>query len=88
MLGKAIEVGQQFQWTKLAGDRASGTAIVRDVRSGQQEGMSSEIEDYAADWIEAEGQSGSREHEHFTVLLGTDGKSYLEGEEISVAILG
>ncbi len=85
-MGETIEVGQQFRWTRLEGDRSTGTAIVREVRSDQQEGMSPEIEEYAAAWIEAEGQSGAREHERFTVLLGTDGKSYLEGDEVSVVM--
>ncbi len=88
MLKQEMAVGQRFRWTKLAGDRSSGTAVVCAVRSDEQEGMSPEVEDYAAAWIEAEGQSGAREHKPLTVLLGTDGKSYLEGDEISVEITG
>lgn len=48
--------------------------------------MSTEVEDYVAAWIEAEGQSGSFEHQTFTVLLGTDGKSYLNGGQVVVEI--
>ncbi len=88
MLKEAIAVGQRFRWTKIGGDRSSGTAVVLEIRSDEQEGMSPEVEDYAAAWIEAEGQSGAREHKHLTVLLGTDGKSYLEGDEISVELTG
>ncbi len=49
--------------------------------------MSSAVEAYAAVWIGAEGQSGSLEQKVFTVLLGTDGKSYLDGQEITVEII-
>ncbi len=48
--------------------------------------MSPEVEDYASAWIEAEGQSGSFEHRAFTVLLGTDGNSYLDGQQVAIEI--
>ena len=86
MLEKPIRIGQQFRWRRLDDDRAAGTAIVRNVRSDRQEGMSPEIEQYAAAWIEAEGQSGSFQQQSFTVLLGTDGNSYLDGQRISVEV--
>lgn len=81
-----MKVGQRFHWTKLGGDHSSGVAVVRAIRSDEQEGMSSEIEEYVAAWIEAEGESGTYEQQPLTVLLSTDGKSYLDGEEISVEI--
>ena len=86
MLQGAIRIGQQFRWERLDAAGAAGTAIVRDVRSDRQEGMSPEIEQYVAAWIEAEGQSGPYRHDRFTVLLGTDGKSYLDGQEITVEV--
>jgi hypothetical protein len=49
--------------------------------------MSPEIEDYAALWFEADGLSGMREHQSFTVILGTDGNSYIEGQQVAIEIL-
>ena len=87
MLNKVIKAGQLFRWTRIADVRSSGTAIVIAVKSDQEEGMSPETQDYAALWIEAEGRSGTSANEAFSVLLGTDGKSYLDGQEIQVQIL-
>lgn len=86
MLNNPIHEGQRFEWKNTCDDGFSGNAIVKAVRSNQEEGMSSEIQDYASAWIEAEGQSGSREHEIFTILLNTDGKSYIDGQQISIKI--
>ncbi len=60
--------------------------MVRAVRSDNEEGMSTEVADYVAVWIEAEGESGSLERQSFTVLLGTDGKSYLDGRQVAIEI--
>jgi hypothetical protein len=49
--------------------------------------MSPEIEDYAALWFEADGLSGMREHQSFTAVLGTDGNSYIEGQQVPIEIL-
>ena len=86
MLSNAIQVGQKFHWKSRSNGDYVGTAIVKSVRSDQEQGMSTEVEDYAAIWIEAQGESGSLANQAFTVLLGTDGNSYLEGREISVEI--
>lgn len=61
--------------------------MVKRVRSDGEEGMSTAVEDYVAVWIDAEGQSGSLEHQTFTVLLGTDGNSYLDGRQVAIEIL-
>ncbi len=88
LLKDAIRVGQRFHWTSLNDRSSTGIAIVKRVRSDQEEGVSPEIEDYAAQWIEAEGQSGTLEHQNFTVLLGTDGNSYLDGAQVEIEISG
>jgi len=87
MLREAAQVGQQFRWTNASGGSSSGTAVVRRVLSDREEGMSPEVRDYAALWIEAEGLSGTRERQTFTVVLGTDGNSYLEGQQVAIEIL-
>lgn len=86
MLSNAIQVGQRFRWKNLSNVSFSGTATVSGVRSDGEVGMSTEVEEYVAVWIEAEGQSGSLEHQTFTVLLGTDGNSYLDGRQVSIEV--
>ena len=49
--------------------------------------MSPEVEDYAAMWIEAEGQTGSLEHNVFTILLGVDGNSCLDCQQVATELL-
>lgn len=60
--------------------------MVKTVRSDGEQGMSTEVEEYVAVWIEAEGQGGSLEHQTFTILLGTDGNSYLDGRQVAIEI--
>lgn len=86
LLSNAIQVGQTFHWKCLSDDSFSGTATVRTVRSDHERGMSTEVDSYVAAWIEAEGQSGSLERQTFTVLLGTDGNSYLDGQRVAIEI--
>lgn len=86
MISSAIQVGQSFRWKSLSDVSLSGTATVLAVRSDSEEGMSTEVVDYVAVWVEAEGQSGSLEHQTFTVLLGTDGNSYLDGRQVAIEI--
>ena len=86
VLSNEIQVGQKFHWKGLGEESFSGTATVRRIRSDGEQGMSTAIEDYVAAWIEAEGQSGALEHQTFTVLLGTDGNSYLDGRQVAIEI--
>lgn len=91
MVAEKIRVGQRFRWSGSDEGRSddgssSGTAIVKEVRSDQQEGMSPEVEQYAALWIEAEGRSGMRAGQRFTIVLGTDGKSYLDGKPVAITL--
>ena len=75
-----IVVGQRFQW-KRSTDGEKKVAIVTAVRTNEQEGLGLQIEDFASLWIDARGlppESGPV----FTIMLGTDGKAYLDGEEI------
>lgn len=86
MLPNAIKAGQEFRWRNDSDESLFGTATVRTVRSDGENGMSSAVEDYVAVWIEAEGKSGSLEHQTFTILLGTDGNSYLDGRQIAIEL--
>jgi mannose-6-phosphate isomerase class I len=84
---EAAQVGQHFRWTSASERSSSGTAVLRRVLSDREEGMSPEIEDYAALWFDADGLSGMRERQSFTVVLGTDGNGYIEGQQVAIEIL-
>ena len=85
MLENPIKVGQHFSWNCKANGTA-GEAVVASVRNDRQEGLSTEVEEYVALWIEANGLTGSRAQQSFEILLGTDGQSYLDGTAITVEI--
>ena len=87
MQGSKDKVGQHFRWQR-DGESKISEAVVTGIRSDHQEGLSPETEEYAAFWIEARpiGQSESPQEE-FTIMVGTDGKSYMDGKEVSIHIL-
>jgi hypothetical protein len=60
---------------------------VTALKSTQEEGMSSQVADYATQWIEAQGQRGKLQARTFTVVLGIDGISYLDGQKVGIVIL-
>lgn len=83
MLENPTEVGQHLSW-KCEANGTAGEAIVAGVRDDQQQGLSSEAEEYAALWIEANGLTGSRAEQAFEILIGTDGQSYLDGTAVTI----
>ena len=80
-----IQTGQPFQWS-FADGRSGGEAVVTSSKTDQQQGLSPEAEDYIALWIEATGTSGLRSGQSFEILLAVDGKSYLDGQAITVTL--
>ena len=85
MLENPIKVGQHFSWNCEANGTA-GEAVVFGVRNDRQEGLSPEVEQYIALWIEAHGRTGSRAQQSFEILLGTDGQSYLDGTAVTIEV--
>ena len=79
MQNRKIEIGERFSWALVGGGPVS-EAVVTGLRSDHQEGLSPESEDYAALWIEARAIGSDPSPSHFTVMIGTDGKSYIEGQ--------
>lgn len=77
-----MTVGQRFRWSALDGT-ASGFAVVVDVRSSRQEGMSPEVEQYAARWLDALPLAGE-DRGALTFVLGTDGCVYLNGSLVTI----
>ncbi len=75
-----IIVGQRLQW-KRSSDEDEKLAIVTAVRTNEEEGLGRQIEDFASLWVDVRGLS-KESGPAFTIMLGTDGKAYLDGEEI------
>jgi len=78
-----VKVGEYFSWKPVGGGQLS-QAVVTRICSDQQEGLSPESEEYAAFWIEAQPVVTDRSEHPFTIMVGTDGRSYLEGKEIAI----
>ena len=87
MQNSKITVGQHFNWKPIDGGQLA-EAVVTGLRSDDQEGLAPETEAYAAVWIEARAVGGDKASQRvFTIMLGTDGKSYVDGQEVSVDLL-
>jgi hypothetical protein len=77
----AFKVGDRFHWS---GAETGGEAEVLEVRTDRQEGMSEEVEDYAALWLTARVLGGSQAGQTLTFVLGSDDRAYLDGKPVSV----
>jgi len=78
-----ITIGQHFSWKPVGSIQMAERAIVTGVRSDRQEGLAPEVEEYAAFWIEAR-SVGRSSQKPFTIMVGTDGKNYVDGSEVSI----
>ena len=85
MLKDQLEAGQHFHWSSSE-DGTGGEAVVESVRTDRELGLSSESDQYVALWLTATGVVGSRVGQSFEILLGTDGKSYLEGKVVLLRV--
>ena len=78
--------GDRFSFTYL--DDEGGTlyeATVQRVLSNREEGLSSpEADFYVAEWLEALHSNPSAPVRSFTMMLGADCKTYIDGRAISV----
>ena len=80
---KDLKAGLMFHWQTLDGSEA-GTAVVMAVRTDREEGVSSEIEQYAALWLDARAEGGVQQGDTLTFMLGTDQRAYLSGREVEL----
>jgi len=63
-------------------------AVVERILSNREEGLSPEIDEYVADWLEAlpldpPSDSGAPV-KSFTVMLGTNNKTYIQGRLVTL----
>jgi hypothetical protein len=63
-------------------------AVVERILSNREEGLSPEIDEYVADWLEAlplDPPPGSEDSvKSFTVMLGTNNKTYIQGRLVTL----
>ena len=81
--------GDRFSFSFLdeEGGR-SHRAVVERILSNREEGLSPEIDEYVADWLEAlpvnsPADSGAPV-KSFTVMLGTNNKTYIQGRLVTL----
>jgi hypothetical protein len=84
---RPIVIGQRLRWRYVDSSQFSEDAEVVNVRTDSEEGLSPEAMDYAALWIEAKYLQDSPKAKPFTIMLGTDKLTYIEGKEITIELL-
>jgi hypothetical protein len=80
-------LGSAFRWRYADSNEFSKDAEVVNVRTDCEEGLSPEAMDYAALWIEAKYVQDSPKARPFTIELGTDKLTYIEGKEVTIELL-
>ena len=81
--------GDRFSFSFLDEEGArSHRAVVESILSNREEGLSPEIDEYVADWLEAlplDPLPGSEAPlKSFTVMLGTNNKTYIQGRLVTL----
>ena len=87
MIERPIVIGQHLRWRYVDSNEFSEAAEVVNVRTDQEEGLSPEAWDYVALWVEAKYVQNSTNAKPFTITLGTDKLTYLEGKEVTIELL-
>jgi hypothetical protein len=87
VFARPIVIGQRLRWRYAHSDELSEDAEVVNVRTDREEGLSPEATDYIALWIYAKYVQDSPEARPFTILLGTDMLTYIEGKQVSIELL-
>ncbi len=87
MFERPIVIGQRLRWKYTDSNEPSADAVVVNVRTDREEGLSPEATDYAALWIEAKYVQDSPQARPFTIELATDKLTYIDGKEITIELL-
>ena len=87
MFERPIVIGQRLRWRYADSSVLSEDAEVVNVRTDREEGLSPEATDYVALWIEAKYVQDSPKASPFTIELGTDKLTYIEGKEVTIELL-
>jgi hypothetical protein len=84
---RPIAIGQRLRWKYADSNEPSEDAVVVNVRTDREEGLSPEATDYAALWIEAKYVQDSPKARPFTIMLSTDKLTYIDGKEVTLELL-
>ena len=87
MFERPIVIGQRLRWRYTDSNVPSEDAVVVNVRTDREEGLSPEAMDYAALWIEAKYAQDSPKAKPFTIELATDKLTYIDGKEVTIELL-
>ena len=87
MFERPIAIGQRLRWKYADSNEPSEDAVVVNVRTDREEGLSPEATDYAALWIEAKYVQDSPKAKPFTIMLSTDKLTYIDGKEVTLELL-
>ena len=87
MFERPIVIGQRLRWRYADSNKLSEDAEVVNVRTDREEGLSPEAMDYIALWVEAKYVQDSPKERPFTIVLGTDKLTYIEGKEVTIELL-
>ena len=87
MFERPIVIGQRLRWKYADSNELSEEAVVVNVRTDREEGLSPEATDYVALWVEAKYVQDSPPARPFTIVLGTDKLTYIEGKEVTIELL-
>ncbi len=87
MFERPVVIGQRLRWKYADSNEPSEDAVVFNVRTDREEGLSPEATDYAALWIEAKYVQDSPTARPFTIMLGTDKLTYIDGKEVTLELL-
>jgi hypothetical protein len=84
---RPIVIGQRLRWRHADSNDLSEEAVVVNVRTDREEGLSPEAMDYAALWIEAKYLQDSPQAKPFTIELGTNMLTYIDGKQVTIELL-
>ena len=87
MFERPIVIGQRLRWRYADSNESSEDAEVVNVLTDREEGLGPEAMDYIALWIEAKYVRDSPKAKPFTIVLGVDKLTYIEGKEIAIELL-
>ena len=88
MFERPVAIGQRLRWKYAdSNTEPSKDAVVCNVRTDREEGLSPEATDYAALWIEAKYVQDSPKATPFTIMLSTDKLTYIDGKEVTLELL-
>jgi hypothetical protein len=83
-----IRVGQCFKFSILSDNLSEErTAVVTRVLSNGEEGLGPEVEFYFAYWVEAHEVPETEAARTLVFQRGTDYNVYLDGRQVSIAVL-